>query len=153
MWQELEEAGAEGGEQDVAAGADAAAAQATAAALVAARARVGAAAASALASHAIDAPSSLLAIVDGDLLAAAGLLAPAPAGPDAWRRREVRAHTRLAYTQRKFNLLREEAEGYAKLLACLHGLGGGAGVEVEVARARPRPRPLPHPTLRPSPRP
>eukprot|EP01018_Ginkgo_biloba_P036677 Gb_33812 [translate_table: standard] len=40
--------------------------------------------------------------------------------------KEVRVNTRLLYQQTKFNLLREESEGYAKLvtLLCQHGSGG-----------------------------
>jgi len=83
---------------------------------------------------------------DGDLLAAslalplrggggapsaAALAAPpaaaaVAAAADALRKREVRLNTRALYTQHKFNLMREEAEGYSKLLALLHGVFGEA---------------------------
>lgn len=39
--------------------------------------------------------------------------------------KEVRVNTRLLYQQTKFNLLREESEGYAKLLCTFTSQGGG----------------------------
>lgn len=50
--------------------------------------------------------------LDADLLEAAGVV-PTARG---WVQREIKANTRMRYTQKKFNLLREESEGYAKLL-------------------------------------
>ncbi|KDD71454.1 hypothetical protein H632_c4992p0, partial [Helicosporidium sp. ATCC 50920] len=47
-----------------------------------------------------------------------------------WRKKEVRVNTRLCYNQRKFNLLREESEGYAKL-ATLLGQRGRGGLRPE----------------------
>ncbi|EME32701.1 THO complex subunit 2 [Galdieria sulphuraria] len=38
-----------------------------------------------------------------------------------WTRRAIRTNTRLFYTQEKFNLLREETEGFAKLITDLLG--------------------------------
>lgn len=45
---------------------------------------------------------------------------------DIWRRKEIKANTRRVYTQKKFNLLREESEGYAKLATLLSQAGNGA---------------------------
>lgn len=47
------------------------------------------------------------------LLQAAGLLTPEKAA--AWGKSEPRIRTNLLYKQQKFNLLREESEGYSKL--------------------------------------
>jgi THO complex subunit 2 len=46
-----------------------------------------------------------------------------------WRQREVRANTKALYVQRKFNLLREEGEGYAKVVTLLNQRGAGALTE------------------------
>ena len=54
----------------------------------------------------------LLAHCEGEFLEECGLI-PSAAG---WKEEEVRVNTRLVYTQQKFNLLREESEGYAKLI-------------------------------------
>ena len=59
---------------------------------------------------------------EGDFLEWAGLVV----SRDGWRKKEIRANTRHVYTQRKFNLLREESEGYAKLVTLLHQVGAGA---------------------------
>ena len=40
-----------------------------------------------------------------------------------WKKKEVRINTRLVYTQNKFNLLREESEGYSKLITALAEFG------------------------------
>lgn len=53
--------------------------------------------------------------LDLELLDAAGLVAK-----EAWKGKLVRINTRLFYTQTKYNLLREENEGFAKLIAELH---------------------------------
>ena len=50
--------------------------------------------------------------LDGELLAASRLVADAA----KLRRRCIRMNTKMMYTQNKFNLLREDAEGFAKLL-------------------------------------
>eukprot|EP00793_Prasinoderma_coloniale_P001133 PRCOL_00006124-RA len=53
-----------------------------------------------------------------DHLDAAGLL---PAGGAAgWRKKEVKVNTRLKYEQKRFNLLHEESEGWAKAASLLH---------------------------------
>ena len=44
---------------------------------------------------------------------------------DVWRRKEIRTNTRAVYTQRKFNLLREESEGWSKVVTLLNQSGGG----------------------------
>jgi hypothetical protein len=45
---------------------------------------------------------------------------------DIWRKKEIKANTRRVYTQKKFNLLREESEGYSKLVTLLSQAGIGA---------------------------
>jgi THO complex subunit 2 len=45
---------------------------------------------------------------------------------DVWRKKEIKANTRRVYTQKKFNLLREESEGYSKLITLLSQAGSGA---------------------------
>lgn len=52
-----------------------------------------------------------------DLLHDAGLVAEAPL---AMTRRIVRINTKTLYTQMKYNLLREESEGFSKVLCLLH---------------------------------
>jgi THO complex subunit 2 len=49
--------------------------------------------------------------------------------------RERRANTQALYTQRKFNLCREESEGYAKLLSVLHQSESGIAAGAEQAEA------------------
>ena len=51
--------------------------------------------------------------LDTPLLQLSGLMTPAMA--TAWTRTEPRIKTALLYKQQKFNLLREESEGYSKL--------------------------------------
>ena len=64
--------------------------------------------------------------LSADLLQSAGLLNGAHwGGVKGFLKRTVKANTRLLYTQVKFNLLREETEGYAKLVT-------------ELTRPRPR---------------
>ncbi|KAL3317814.1 THO complex subunit 2 [Cichlidogyrus casuarinus] len=48
------------------------------------------------------------------------------ASKDAFNKRYVRCKTRIFFKQRKFNLLREESEGYAKLLSLLIQTNGPA---------------------------
>jgi THO complex subunit 2 len=43
-----------------------------------------------------------------------------------WRAREIRLNTRQVYSQEKYNLLREESEGYAKLVTAVNGQGKGS---------------------------
>lgn len=66
---------------------------------------------------------SLLQISEGEFLEAVGLVMNYKEG---WRRKEIRANTRRVYTQRKFNLLREESEGYSKLLTLLNQIRADA---------------------------
>jgi THO complex subunit 2 len=56
---------------------------------------------------------------EGEFLEEAGFI-PSSVG---WKKKEVRVNTRLFYTQQKFNLLREESEGYAKLITALAAFG------------------------------
>lgn len=44
---------------------------------------------------------------------------------ELWRKKEIRSHTKHVYQQRKFNLLREESEGYAKLATLLNQRAAG----------------------------
>jgi hypothetical protein len=55
----------------------------------------------------------------GEFLEEAGLF-PSALG---WKKKEVRVNTKLVYTQQKFNLLREESEGYSKLITALAAFG------------------------------
>jgi len=96
----------------------------------AARSRVAATTTALLATPLLARPD-LLRAADGTLLAAAGAV---PDG-DAWRKREVRANTRAAYTQHKHNLLREDGEGWAKLLTLLFGLEDGSDAAAVSATA------------------
>lgn len=59
---------------------------------------------------------ALMETAEGDFLEALGLI-PSYA---AFRRREIQVNTRAVYTQQKYNLLREESEGYAKLVTLLN---------------------------------
>ena len=59
--------------------------------------------------------STLMERCEGEFLEEAGFVASA----SAFRKKEIRVNTRVVYTQKKFNLLREESEGYAKVLAVL----------------------------------
>ena len=43
--------------------------------------------------------------------------------PEVWKKKEVRTNTSLVYKQSKFQLFREEAEGYAKLITVLNNFG------------------------------
>jgi THO complex subunit 2 len=59
---------------------------------------------------------------DSEFLAAAGLVVNA----GVWHRKCVRVNTKNVYQQQKFNLLREESEGYAKVLTALNRVGAAA---------------------------
>lgn len=59
---------------------------------------------------------SLKASLEYDLLHEAGLVS----GPPVMRKKILRINTKSLYTQRKYNLLREESEGFAKVLSLLH---------------------------------
>lgn len=61
---------------------------------------------------------------------------PPVQGVDVWQRSNtmfVSPAMQAVYTQQKFNLLREEGEGYAKLLAALNRFGGAAISPTSVA--------------------
>ena len=45
---------------------------------------------------------------------------------DIFKRQEVRHNTKVSYTQAKYNLFREDSEGYSKLVACLNHFGSGS---------------------------
>ena len=45
---------------------------------------------------------------------------------------KIRFNTKVCYTQNKYNLIREDSEGYAKLVACLNHSGEGALTEATV---------------------
>jgi THO complex subunit 2 len=45
---------------------------------------------------------------------------------DTQRPPQVRVNTKLVYNQQKYNLLREESEGYAKVLTVLNNFGATA---------------------------
>ncbi|TYZ60008.1 hypothetical protein PybrP1_002199 [[Pythium] brassicae (nom. inval.)] len=61
-------------------------------------------------------PFNLKASLEYDLLHEAGLVS----GPQVMRKKILRINTKSLYTQRKYNLLREESEGFAKVLSLLH---------------------------------
>lgn len=64
---------------------------------------------------------SLMQGCESDFLEWCGLVV----SKDGWRRKEVRANTVNIYTQRKYNLLKEDSEGYAKLATLLNQRGTG----------------------------
>ncbi len=66
---------------------------------------------------------TLMEVSEGDFLEWAGLIVNYK---DGFRKKEIRSNTRHVYTQRKFNLLREESEGYSKLVTLLNQVGAGA---------------------------
>jgi len=66
---------------------------------------------------------TLMEVSEGDLLEWSGLIV---SYRDSFRKKEIRSNTRHVYTQRKFNLLREESEGYSKLVTLLNQVGAGA---------------------------
>jgi len=68
----------------------------------------------------------LMEVSEGEFLEWAGLVVAYAGG---FRKREIQKNTRHFYTQRKFNLLREESEGYAKLVTLLNQAGAGAVAE------------------------
>ena len=74
--------------------------------------------------------STLLERCEGEFLEEAGFLASA----SQFRKKEIRVNTRVVYTQKKFNLLREESEGYAKVLAVLAAFTDGAAERAGRAR-------------------
>lgn len=55
----------------------------------------------------------LMKVGESELLAEAGVVLDAK----TFHRKEIRLHTKMVYAQQKFNLLREDNEGYAKLIA------------------------------------
>ena len=73
-------------------------------------------------------------IADKDLLAETGTIV----SQEAYQRIIVRVNTKLHYSQHKYNLLREESEGFAKLSALLLRFGSGGHQEERVsATVRP----------------
>ena len=58
---------------------------------------------------------TLLECCEGEFLEDVGLVVSAV----TFRKKEIRVNTRVVYQQKKFNLLREESEGYSKLIAAL----------------------------------
>jgi THO complex subunit 2 len=81
---------------------------------------------------ALCAPGLLIERCEGEFLEECGLI-PSAVG---WKKKEVRINTRLVYTQNKFNLLREESEGYSKLVVALAAFGErGSGDDDTVAGA------------------
>lgn len=62
----------------------------------------------------------LMELSDGDFMETAGLVS---SYKDGWRKREIRLNTRNVYAQRKYNLLREESEGYSKIMTLLNQAG------------------------------
>lgn len=68
-------------------------------------------------------------IADKDLLAEMGTIV----SQEAYQKVVVRVNTRLHYAQHKYNLLREESEGFAKLTALLLRFGSGDGQEERVS--------------------
>jgi THO complex subunit 2 len=65
----------------------------------------------------------LMEVSEGDFLEWAGLIV---SYKDGFRKKEIRSNTKHVYTQRKYNLLREESEGYSKLVTLLNQVGAGA---------------------------
>lgn len=65
----------------------------------------------------------VMEVSEGEFLEWAGLVVNYR---DTFRRKEIRSNTRHVYTQRKYNLLREESEGYSKLVTLLNQAGAGA---------------------------
>lgn len=65
---------------------------------------------------------SLMEISEGEFMEWAGFVVNYKEG---WRKKEIRSNTRNIYTQRKFNLLREESEGYSKMVTLLNQSGAG----------------------------
>eukprot|EP00890_Picochlorum_soloecismus_P005818 jgi/Picsp_1/6237/NSC_03591-R1_tho complex subunit 2 len=63
---------------------------------------------------------TIMEVSEGEFLESMGLIS---SYKDGWRKREIRANTRNVYAQRKFNLLREEMEGYSKVLTLLNQAG------------------------------
>ncbi|KAL4451471.1 hypothetical protein ABPG75_007133 [Micractinium tetrahymenae] len=58
---------------------------------------------------------------EGEFLEWCGLVV----SKELWRKKEIRSHTKHVYQQRKFNMLREESEGYAKLATLLNQRAAG----------------------------
>ena len=78
--------------------------------------------------------STLMERCEGEFLEEAGFVASA----SAFRKKEIRVNTRVVYTQKKFNLLREESEGYAKVLAVLAAFADGTSANVPSANKKSR---------------
>ncbi|KAK9917111.1 hypothetical protein WJX75_001006 [Coccomyxa subellipsoidea] len=67
----------------------------------------------------------LMMNMDGEFLEEVGAVTKAA----GLRKKEVQLNTRMHYTQRRFNLLREESEGYAKLITALCQSGSATPVD------------------------
>jgi THO complex subunit 2 len=66
-----------------------------------------------------------MTLFDHDCMHAVGLVAD-KAQLDGFKRQEVRHNTKVSYTQAKYNLLREDSEGYSKLIAALNHFSLGS---------------------------
>lgn len=60
-----------------------------------------------------------MTLFDHECMHAVGLIAD-KAQLDGFKRQEVRHNTKVSYTQAKYNLMREDSEGYSKLMAALN---------------------------------
>ncbi|KAG2492057.1 hypothetical protein HYH03_009555 [Edaphochlamys debaryana] len=70
----------------------------------------------------------LLQVLEPEVLATVGLLRD----KGLWDKKAVRYNTRLNYTILKYNLLREDSEGYAKLVTLYNHFGSGAVGEADL---------------------
>lgn len=66
--------------------------------------------------------AALLENCEGEFLEELGLIKSA----SDFKKKEVRVNTKVVYNQQKFNLLREQSEGYAKVLTVLNNSGAAA---------------------------
>ncbi|RMZ55769.1 hypothetical protein APUTEX25_005810, partial [Auxenochlorella protothecoides] len=80
---------------------------------------------------------------EGEFLEEVGLVV----SRDAWRRKEIRTNTKHVYQQRKYNLLREESEGWAKLVTLLNQSGAGKVTEANAGAVAPETKQLALPLL------
>ncbi|CAG9467053.1 unnamed protein product [Pedinophyceae sp. YPF-701] len=67
----------------------------------------------------------LMETMDATLMYEAGVV---PQDPERWKQTEIRYHTRTVYLQPKYNLFREEPEGFAKLAVLLGGFSNAGRV-------------------------
>ena len=73
--------------------------------------------------HRVVSKNTLLERCEGEFLEECGFVVSAV----SFRKKEIRVNTRVVYQQKKFNLLREESEGYAKLIAVLQAFATRPG--------------------------